>query len=50
MDQCHYHPTVAGKWVCPGCAITTCVLCVTLEPGRGLSCRRCGYLLEARDG
>jgi hypothetical protein len=45
MDACHYHPRVVGWWVCPGCAITLCILCPAQEPGRGLTCRRCGYLL-----
>jgi hypothetical protein len=45
VDPCHYHPRVAGWRACPGCAVPLCVLCLAREPGRGLACRRCGYLL-----
>jgi hypothetical protein len=45
MDQCHYHPAVAGWRVCPGCAITLCVMCPAEVAGGQLACRRCGYVI-----
>jgi uncharacterized paraquat-inducible protein A len=45
VDQCHYHPTVRGWRVCPGCAITLCVMCLEEGVGGQLACPRCHYVI-----